>query len=308
MEAWHKQEDEAYNAVLIDQSIPSRAQRRQVAPDPVSTFIPPPKTDITPELIQQALSAQPQNTAALTSLVPYFYDGVMRAYLQLAGPVAYTLVVNVSTSFPCGTIGLADPQPNVALVPLVVNQGQGQPKTSLADCECIAANMYQPHIITYWIQKLTNGNIYSVVGNNLVRDIDKMNTTQSTALTLTVLSTAANKRSIEDDIEYVKMDKRQIWRVNCNYACPLYHMTKIKSTDGQCACLMKGADENFVARDLVQPDFMNAQMSEEACAAMTCFNDGGEPTPALFNPFHQTCWCVKQPYIESNPSAWTPSS
>jgi hypothetical protein len=320
MDDWHKKEDEVYSTLIeADQQAIYRLQRRQTPPDPVPTFIPPPKQDITPELIQQALSAQPQNVAMVSSMVPYFHDGVIRVYLQLDGPVAYTLVVNASTSLPCGAIGLVDPQPDLGLVPLVMNQGQGQPQTVVADCECIAVNMYQPHIITYWIQKLSDGSIYSVVGNNLVINIDKMNTTQSTALTLTALSPGARRRSVTDNIEYVRPVKRQIWRVNCNYACPFYHMRMVKSTDGTCACLFNGADETFVtrrpdadpnliARDLIQPDLMNAKMTAEACAAMTCFNNGGDPTPALFNPFHQTCWCITQPYIESNPDAWTPSS
>ncbi|EXJ63694.1 hypothetical protein A1O7_00029 [Cladophialophora yegresii CBS 114405] len=320
MEDWHKKDDEVYSTLVeADQQAIHGLHRRQAPPDPVPTFIPPPKQDITPELIQQALSAQPQNTATVSSMIPYFPDGVIRVHLQLAGPVAYTLVVNASTSLPCGAIGLVDPQPNLGLVPLVMNQGQGQPQTVVADCECIAVNMYQPHIVTYWIQKLSDGSIYSVVGNNLVIDIDKMNTTQSTALALTTLSSGATRRSGTDNIEYVRPVKRQIWRVNCNYACPFYHMRMVKSTDGTCACLFNGADETLltrrpdavpglIARDLIQPDLMNAKMTAEACASMTCFNNGGDPTPALFNPFHQTCWCITQPYIESNPDAWTPSS
>ncbi|KAJ9608065.1 hypothetical protein H2200_007053 [Cladophialophora chaetospira] len=320
MEDWHLKEEEAYSGTMdADQRPVHGWERRQAPPDPVPVFIPPLKQDITPELIQESLSVQPQNTALVTSIIPYFHDGVVRVYLQLDGPVTSTLVVNASTSLPCGPIGLVDPQPNVALVPLVVNQGQGQPQTVVADCECIAVNMYQPGVVTYWIQKATDGTIYSVLGTALLQDIDKMNTTQSTALTLTALSPGASKRSVPDNVDYVRPEKRQIWRVNCNYPCPFYHMRMLKGTDGTCACLFKGADEKFVdtragkyekfvARDFIQPDLMNAKMTADACAAISCFNNGGDPTPALFNPFHQTCWCITQPYIESNPNAWTPSS
>ncbi len=323
MEDWHKKEDETYNAVVaVEQQPVYDLQRRQAPPpNPVPTFIPPPKQDITPELIQESLTVQPQNKAVVGSIIPYFHDGVVRVYLQLDGPVAYTLVVNASTSLPCGAIGLVDPQPNLALVPLVINQGQGQPQVVVADCEVIAVNMYQPGVITWWIQKVTDGTIYSVLGKSLVKDLDKMNTTQSTALALTALAPGASKRdeAADNNIQYVRPEKRQIWRVNCNYACPFYHMRMVKSTDGTCACLFSGADEKFVdtkgwrkykefiARDLIQPDMMNAKMTADACAAMTCFNNGGTPAPALFNPFHQTCWCITQPYIESNPDAWTSS-
>ena len=309
MEYWHKKEDEVYNsAAAVEQHPVYGPQRRQEPANPVPTFIPPPKQDITPELIQQALAVQPQNSARVSSIVPYFHDGQIRVYMQLEGPVAITLVVNASTSLPCGTIGLVDPQPNLALVPLIMNQGQGQPQTVIADCECIAVNMYQPYVITYWIQKLNDGSIFSVVGSNLVKDIDKMNTTQSTVLTLTALAPGASKRRTLNNLDMVKPEKRQLWRVDCNSACPFDHMQMFTGTDGTCACLFKGADEKVIPRDLVQPDLMNAKMTEAACAAMTCFNSGGTPTPALFNPFHQTCWCIHQPYIESNPDAWTPST
>ena len=309
MEDWHKKEDEIYRTLPdVTQQPVNELRRRQAPPNPVPTFIPPPKQDITPELLQQALSAQPQNNAVVSSVIPYFLDGVIRTFLQLDGPVPYTLVVNCSTSLPCGSIGLADPQPNLGLVPLVMNQGQGQPQTQVADCECIGVNMYQPHIITYWIQKLKDGSVYSVVGNNIATDIDKMNTTQSTALTLVTLSQGASKRSVDENIEYVQLEKRQLWSVQCDRPCPFYHMSKVTGTDGYCGCMFHGADEKLHARGLVEPNPMNAKMTAEACAAMTCFNSGGDPTPALFHPFHLTCWCITQPYIESNPDAWSPSS
>lgn len=284
-------------------------QRRQAAPAvPIPTFIPPPKEDITPALIQQSLSVQPQNTALASSIIAHFLDGRIQVFLQLDGPVPTVLVVNASTSLPCGSIGLTDPQPNLALVPLVMNQGQGQPQTVVLDCECIAVNMYQPQIITYWIQKLSDGSVYSVVGNNVVKDIDKMNTTQSTTLTLTPLAPGATKRSASDNIEYIQPEKRQIWNVNCHSACPLYHMKKITGSNGNCGCMFYGADERLHTRALVSPDLMTATMTKEACQGMQCFDSAGNSKPALWHPAHQTCWCITQPYIESNPNAWKPSS
>ncbi|OAL27302.1 hypothetical protein AYO22_03577 [Fonsecaea multimorphosa] len=315
MRDWYNKENEAYSSTpeRYHQHAISNLRRRQTPTSPaptvdtaVPTFIPPPNQDITPELIQESLSIQPQNTAMVTSMVPNLLAGVIQISLQLDGPVATTLVVNCSTSLPCGTIGLINPQPNLALVPLVVNQGQGQPQTLVADCQCIAINMYDPHIVTYWIQRISDGSVYSVLGNNVVTDIDQMNTTQSTALALTAVSQGAGKRSF-DNIVYVQPQRRQIWSVQCDQACPFYHMNMIKGTDGYCGCIFKDAGKTLDARALVEPNLYNAKMTAEACAAMTCFNDGGDATPALFHPFQLTCWCVTQPYVEFNPSAWSPS-
>ncbi|OAP58117.1 hypothetical protein AYL99_07207 [Fonsecaea erecta] len=316
MEDWHNKANEVYDSLPERYQQPVNDLRRrqtQTSPTPaidtaVPTFIPPPNQDITPALLQQSLSVQPQDTAKVSSIVPYLRDGVIQIYLQLDGPVPTTLIVNCSTSLPCGTIGLVDPQPNLALVPLVVNQGQGQPQTVAPDCQCIAMNMYDPHIVIWWIQKLSDGSVYSVLGNNIVSDIDQMNTTQSTALTLTVVSQGAGKRSLDNNIAYVQPQRRQIWSVQCDGACPFYHMNMIKGTDGYCGCMFKDAGETLDARALIEPNLYNAKMTVEACAAMSCFNDGGDPTPALFHPFQLTCWCVTQPYIQSNPSAWSPSS
>jgi hypothetical protein len=287
------------------QGQPPLIQQRQ-AKDPVPQFIPPPKTDITPELIDQALTAQPQNDALISSAIPYFLDGVVRVSLQLTGPVPYTLVVNCSTSFPCGGIGRPDPQPDLAMVPLVMNTGQGSPQTVVANCELIGINIYKQPILNYWVQDLDDGTVFSVVGNNIVVDIDKMNTTQSTALTLTTQTSLKQKRTTDNNLEYAYLDKRQMWGVKCTAACPFNFMTKLRGTDGHCGCIFEGSAE-INKRDFMQPDNMNAKMTESSCAAMTCLT-GGSPRPALYNPFHQTCWCISAPNIESNPNAWTPTS
>ncbi|KIW49001.1 hypothetical protein PV05_10718 [Exophiala xenobiotica] len=273
----------------------------------IPTFIPPPKQDITPELLNQSLSVQPQNTATVSSIIPYFRENVLRIYMQLKGLVADTLVVNASASLPCSGIGL-DPEPKIAIVPKVVQQGQGQPQVQVADCQCIAVNMYIPNVITYWIQKLSDGTIYSLTGSNTVIDIDQMNTTQSTALSIVTLTVGRAKRSAANTLEYVQPERRQIFGIQCDKPCPFYHMHVIKSTDGYCGCIFNGADKEMElsSRGITAPDINTATMTEAACKAMTCYNNDNKP--AVFNPFSLTCWCNTPPTIESNPNAWSPNA
>ena len=271
--------------------------------NPVPPYIPPPKPDITPDLIAESLRLQPQNTATVSSVIPYLNSGIVKVFLQLNGQVAQILVVNASVALPCGTIGLVDPQPNVALVPLYVWGGQGANQTVTADCQVIAVNMYSPQVITYWIQKMSDGTLYSVVGSNKVLDIDKMNTGLSASLQLVTLP-QGQKRSLPSIAKLVIPEKRQIFAAHCALACPFYHMHMIQGTDGYCGCMFNGADEEveLMARGLKEPDVHTAVMTAEACAGMTCFNAGNKA--AVFNPFSRTCWCYTQPVIETNPSAW----
>lgn len=313
MEDWYKLEEETYNNILkADQESALQLRRRDTSTTlpvdaAIPSFIPPPKQDITPELINQSLTVQPQNTATVSSIIPYFKDDVFRVFMQLNGLVAETLAVNASTLLPCGGIGLADPQPNLALVPKIVQQGQGEPQVVVADCQCIAINMYSPTVITYWIQKLGDGNVFSVVGSNKVTDIDKMDTSQGAALSLVTLG-SHNKRSLPNAMEYLQPVRRQIFSIQCDAPCPFYHMHQIKGGDGYCGCMFNEAEEQLRSRGIAEPDVHNAKMTPEACIAMTCFNSGGEPRPAVFNPFSLTCWCTEQPYIESSPDAWSGSS
>lgn len=271
--------------------------------DAVPSYIPPPKPDITPDLINESLAIQPQNTATVSTIIPYFKSGIFKVFLQLNGPVAETLVVSASVSLPCGTIGLVDPEPNVALVPKVVQDGQGINQTVVADCQVIAVNMYNPQVITYWIQKLADGTLYSVVGSNKVLDIDKMNTGQSVALALVTLP-ESQKRSLPQPVKLVAPEKRQIFAAHCALACPFYHMRMIQGSNGYCGCMFKSAEQEIelTARGMKEPDVHTAIMTAEACSAMRCFNNGNKP--AAFNPFSRTCWCYTQPLIDSNPSAW----
>ncbi|EXJ94970.1 hypothetical protein A1O1_00088 [Capronia coronata CBS 617.96] len=285
--------------------------RRQVTTIPeapvdtaVPTFLPPANPDITPALLNESLTIQPQNTATIGSIIPYFRDNLLQVHMQLNGPVADTLVVNASASLPCGNIG-TDPEPNLALVPKVVQQGLGEPQVVVADCLCIAVNMYNPNVVNYWIQK-PDGSIYSLTGSNKVLDINKMVTNKSVALDLVALPSGTTKRNPEAMVQYVQPERRQIFRGPCDKPCPFYHMHQLKSSDGFCACMFNAADEtiNMATRDMTEPDAYNAKMTPEACAAMTCFNGGDRA--AVFNPFSLTCWCISPSYLEVNPSAWTP--
>ncbi|EXJ89060.1 hypothetical protein A1O3_02124 [Capronia epimyces CBS 606.96] len=199
---WYKlQDDIADTHTAPDMERVVDLKRRQAPPMPepavdsaVPTYIPPPKQGITPALLNESLTIQPQNTATVASIIPYFRDNVLQVHLQLNGPVADTLVLNASTALPCGNIGL-DPEPNIALVPQVVQQCQGQPQV-VADCLCIAVNMYTPDVITYWIQNV-DGSVYSLTGSSKVIDMNKMNTTQSVALSLVTWPLAASQCSSE---------------------------------------------------------------------------------------------------------------
>ncbi|KAI1628574.1 hypothetical protein EDD37DRAFT_614729 [Exophiala viscosa] len=314
MEKWRELEREVLESMSEPDDDNSFELRRREMPtsssasvrSAIPTFIPPPKQTITPAVLNQSLTSQPQDNATVSSIIPYFQDDVLKIYLQLNGLVADLLEVNASASFPCGTIGF-DPKPNLALVPKVVQQGQGQSQVVIADCQCIAVNVYTPTVINYWVQK-QDGTIYSVVGSNEVLGIDKMDINQSTALSIVTLPVNATKRSISDTIQYVQPVKRQIFSIDCDKSCPFYHMHLIKGGDGYCGCMFNGADEemHLAARGIVAPDVNTATMTEAACKAMTCFNNNN--SPAVFNPFSRTCWCNTPAYIESNPSAWNPTS
>ncbi|KIV80592.1 hypothetical protein PV11_08083 [Exophiala sideris] len=314
MEEWRELEREVLESMSEPDDENSFELRRREVPtsstapvySAIPTFIPPPKQTITPALLNQSLTTQPQDNATVSSIIPFFRADVLKIYLQLNGLVADLLEVNASASFPCGTIGL-DPEPDLALVPKVVQQGQGQPEVVVADCQCIAVNMYNPNVINYWIQK-QDGTIYSLVGSNEVLGIDKMNTSQSTALRIVTMPVNATKRSTPDIVEYVQPVKRQIFSIDCDKSCPFYHMHLIKGGDGYCGCMFNGADEemHLTTRGIVAPEVNTATMTEAACKAMTCFNNNN--TPAVFNPFSRTCWCNTPAYVESNPSAWSPTS
>jgi hypothetical protein len=294
-----------------------RNHKRQVNPNaptpPLETntdlpvFIPPPKQDITPELINQSLTVQPQNSAVVSSVIPHLADEVLTFLVQLDGVVASTLSMNASTIFPCGSIG-ADPQPNIMLVPKYVKDGTQQ--TIIANCRCIAVSMFVPKVLTYWIQKI-DGTIYSLVGPSLISHIDKIDTGSPIALSLLpTLDNAITPRDIAST-KIVAPTRRQVFKsVVCDRKCPEGmepipgNLTKVPP---ECGCLAKpGQSLKVKPRALKQPDAYTATMTEEVCKAMQCMNNGDKP--AMHNPFSMTCWCPDPVIIEDNPSAWTGGS
>lgn len=200
------------------------------------TFVPPPKTDITPALLAESLSVQPQDTATVGSIMPRFQDGVISYGVQLNGLIAATMTLNASTSLPCANIGQpGQPQPDLVLRPKDVDNGTAQPY--VPDCNIIAVNMYDPNVIHYWVMN-ANGAVFSLVGNNKVVDIDQLNSTASTSLVLRAKLAGNVKRDLV------------------------------------AAAVREGTE--IVKRALSQPDHHTASMTAEACAAMKCNNNGGK--------------------------------
>jgi hypothetical protein len=266
--------------------------------DPAApTFIPPPKTDVTPELINQSISSQPDNTGLVTGVFPVFGDGIMTFLIQLVGPVAPILPINSSTSFPCGAIGKG-PDPKIVVGPKYVQDGTQQ--TIIADCMVIAVNMYTPTVITYFVMN-TEGEVFSLVGSIKVQDLDKINPAAPIALSLQSSSTW-DKRSINSPANITIPKRHQIHQIECGVKCTDsgYFITGL---DDFCGCMQFDDSGSLNVRSGISaPDMTEATMSAKACAAMTCINNGGKP--AVFNPFSLTCWCVDQTYVEDIQGGW----
>jgi len=228
------------------------------------TYIPPPQTDITPELLEESLTVQPQNTATVGSVLPYFQDGVISYGVQLNGFIAATMALNASTSLPCDSIGSSS-EPDLVLKPAEVKNATAQPV--IMDCEIIAVNMYDPNIITYWVQK-RDGGIFSLAGSNKVEDINDINAAASTNLVLRAQAWGQTKRSEEH---------------TCTPDCP--HLITARALD---------------RRTMSTPDVHTSTFSKEACDTITCNTNGG--MSALFNPFTMTCGCPDQTYVETDMS------
>lgn len=224
------------------------------------TYVPPPKTDITPQLLSESLALQPQDTATVGSVMPFFQDDVISFGCQLNGFIASTITLNASTELPCHGIGTQS-QPDLELRPKNVDNGTTQ--AYIPDCSIVAVNMYDPNVITYWVQD-KSGAIYSVVGSNKIIDIDQLNSTASTSLVLRAKPAGSKKRDTTMH--------------DCNMA-------------GQDI-----VDRAMQKRAVLPPDWHTASMSPEACAAIKCNNNGGNP--AMFNPFTKTCGCREPAYVE----------
>lgn len=217
----------------------SRTKSRRdvpVARDTNFTYVPPPKTDVTPALLAESLAVQPQNTATVGTVMPYVQDGVISYGVQLNGLIAATMTLNASTSLPCANIGSQDgPQPDLVLRPKDIDNGTAQPY--IPDCNIVAVNMYDPDVIHYWVMNPA-GAIFSLVGSNKLMQIDQLNSTTSMSLVLRA-TTASN----------VKRD-------NTSGGLPSGHQ--------------------IAERAMSQPDVHTATMTAEACAAIKCNNNGGQ--------------------------------
>ena len=298
---------------LSESILPSVAKRQVTSPvaaptstpiadfPAMSTFIPPPKTPITGQLINESLQLQPQNLATVSSIMPFFADGVITFTMQLPGIVLNQIPINASTAFPCGSIGV-DPEPNIMIVPKYVQQGTSQ--TVIGNCMCIAVNVYNPNITTYWIQNEV-GEIYSLLGTNEVTAINQIDTSAPIAVNLLTTSPTSSKRAITDSLDIVPLARRQVISVACGKDCPMTSMKKLTIPYVGCACVFKeaGQENGLSTRGLTAPDAYSATMTEAACNGMICDSNGGKP--AVFNPFSRTCWCVDAPVIEDNENAWS---
>lgn len=204
----------------------------------VASFIPPPKTDITPQLIQQSLNQQPQNIATIITATPYFMDGVIVFGVQLlGGPVASIITMNASTTIPCGSIG-TNPEVGLIVVPYTVKNGT--PQVTLSSCLVIAVNMYNPDSITYWVQR-RDGTLFSLLGDNQIHDLDKINTSVPAFANILTNDTITSKRDLV--VPEIKISK------------PI----------------------DLGGRSLEEVNDYTATMTKEACLAMRCNNNNGAP-------------------------------
>ena len=307
-------ENKTYASPHVDDNL--RVHKRQDDQTPTSTqtststvvptFVPPPKEDITPKLLNESLSIQPQNAAVVASVIAHLRDEVITFFLQLDGRVANLIAMNASTTFPCGSIG-TDPQPDIMLVPKHVKQGGQQ--TIIADCRCIAVNQLKPDIINYWVQT-AGGSIYSLVSRNLVSHIDQIDTTARFALSIIPAPTTGQKRSELEEVNTVELPRRQVFKADvCDRRCPEGMQPipgDLLKNPPECGCLVAETRKvgELTARELIAPGPYTATMSEEACKAMKCTNNNDEPP--MWNPFDMHCWCTDSINIEENSSAWTP--
>jgi hypothetical protein len=270
----------------------------------VPTFVPPKPVDITLPLINQSLTQQEQNTATISSAVIHIQAGVITFFFQLNGIVAATLAVNASTYIPCGAIG-ATPQPEIGVVPKYVQPGTGNQQTIVADCLCVAVNMYNPDVINYYIMNSV-GKVYALAGSNKIIDIDKMDLSKMNAVNIVPIMASSQKRDEALGGPIVPLRRRRVSTISCEDACPV-HTESLNKREDVCACLDGSSQgEQLHKRGVSTPNMYTAAFSKEACAAITCHNNGDKP--AIFNPFDASCWCVDAPLIEDIPSGWTPST
>ena len=254
------------NKILINSRRSEGILLERETEDPDFTYIPPPKTDITPELLAQSLANQPQDTATIVSVMPYFSDDVIQYGAQMNGFVASTLSLNASTELPCDGIGSPAQPADLELRPKDIDNGTAQ--AHIPDCSIVAVNMYNPNVINYWVQT-RNGTMHSLVGSNKIVNIDQLNTTASVSLVVRAKSLTMQKRDL------ASVEGLEIGR----------------------AIAARAIERKAV----VPPDPHTASMTAEACAAITCNNNGGQP--AVYNQFTKMCGCREPSLVEIDHSS-----
>ncbi len=271
-------EDEAkvYKRQDISTTSPTQVATNTIIP----TFVPPPKKDLTPELLNQSLSIQHQNKAKVASVIAHLADAVIGS----------------------------NPLPNIMLVPKYVQGGTQQ--IIIANCRCIAVNQLKPDLVNWWILNQDDGSLYSLAGLPEVTDIDKIVPGAPVVLTMIASSVSPSKREGVAAASIVELPRRQVLKANvCDRRCP-GGMEPIPGdllkNPPECGCLAQEASElkGLATRGLSAPGPYTVTMDEAACKAMKCTNNNNKPP--MWNPFDLQCWCAGPTYVEDSDSAWTP--
>lgn len=238
----------------------------------MATFIPPPKTDITPALIQQSLSQQPQTLGQISGVQPFFRDGVIQFTMNLVGSAGSSgLLMNASTKIPASSIGNNN-EPSLIIVPGTVKNGTEIVTTEFATI--IAMNMYSKDYLTYWVL-LNNGTIVSLLSDCKVHDVDRINPSTSGVSVMASSFTGKKRDAKSASATATHNDADDITRRASSQA---------------------PGDAGVTKRGIVDVDAYNTKMTQEACEAMQCTIDDEK---ALWNPFTRSCYC------ETSPSYWT---
>ncbi|RMZ76228.1 hypothetical protein DV738_g5071, partial [Chaetothyriales sp. CBS 135597] len=262
---------------------------------PRPSFLPPPNTNITPELINQSLSVQPDNTATISSVLIHIPQGVITLTFQMNGVIADSMSVNASTSMMCGAIG-SEPEPEIEIAPKTAVQGQASNETAVADCLCIAVNMYNPNVINLWVLD-RQGRVFALASSNKIVNIDQLDLGLPEAISLVPIPAGSQKRDVPGPApvgSFIPLQTRQVLKVGCGKACPFSYMRHMVSADSRtCGCVFQHAGVGAMGRRGVVEYW--ASMSKEECEVMMCLGSSGKAA-AVFNPFTRACWCLEPKY------------
>ena len=241
-----------------------------VAPESpaITTFIPPPNTDITPALIQQSLSQQPQTLGQISAVQPFFHDSVIQFTMNLAGSAGSVgMLMNASTKIPASTIGSTN-EPSLIIVPESVKNGTEIVTTETATI--IAANMYDPEYINFWVM-LKNGTLVPLLSDCKVHDIDRIDPTTAR---LAIMPSPFKKKD-----------------------------TRVITSFNRAGEISRRAAPDISKRGLEDVNAYNTKMTQASCKSMKCTVDGESP---LWNMFTANCYCeTSRPYWTVNPSGDT---